>query len=107
MLYNHVPDSLFQPDPIDGYEFNPIPIDIHLGIIKIPTEEILDDFGINTTESVIVGTDRNEVLNRLQTTFAREFNRYGKLRESDIRPMDYKTKQAWTRIRKHIKNEPN
>ncbi|WP_458720466.1 hypothetical protein [Candidatus Nitrosocosmicus sp. R] len=98
---------LFQPDPIDGYDFNPIPIDIHLGIIKIPTEEILDDFGINTTESVIVGTDKNEVLNRLQTTFAREFNRYGKLRESDIRPMDYKTKQAWTRIRKHIKNEPN
>ncbi len=98
---------LFQPDPIDGYEFNPIPIDIHLGTIKIPTEEILDDFGINTTESVIVGTDKNEVLNRLQTTFAREFNRYGKLRESDIRPMDYKTKQAWTRIRKHIKNEPN
>jgi hypothetical protein len=98
---------LFQPDPIDGYDFNPIPIDIHLGILKIPTEEILDDFGINTTESVIVGTDKNEVLNRLQTTFAREFNRYGKLRESDIRPMDYKTKQAWTRIRKHIKNEPN
>ncbi len=95
---------LFQPDPVDGYEFNPIPIDIHLGIIKIPTEEILDDFGINTTESVIVGIDRKEVLNRLQTSFAREFERYGKLKESDIRPMDYKTKQAWTRIRKHINN---
>jgi hypothetical protein len=39
----------FQPDTIDGYEFNPIPIDIYLGIIKIPTEVILDDFGINTT----------------------------------------------------------
>ena len=63
---------LFQPDPVDGYEFNPIPIDIHLGIIKIPTEEILDDFGINTTESVIVGTDRMEVLNRIQTAFATE-----------------------------------
>jgi len=60
-----MPRFLFQPDPIDGYEFNPIPIDIHLGILKIPTEEILDDFGINTT---------------------------------------YKTKQAWSRIRKHIKN---
>jgi len=95
---------LFQPDPIDGYEFNPIPIDIHLGIIKIPTEEILDDFGINTTESVIVGTDRNELLNRLQNAFAKEFERYGKLKESDIRPMDYKTKQARTRIRKHIKD---
>jgi hypothetical protein len=53
-----MPRFLFQPDSIDGYEFNPIPIDIHLGILKIPTEEILDDFGINTTESVIVGTDR-------------------------------------------------
>ena len=51
---------LFQPDPIDGYDFNPIPIDIHLGIIKIPTEEILDDFGINTTESVIVGRIRTK-----------------------------------------------
>jgi len=78
-----------------------------MGIIKIPTEEILDDFGINTTESVIVGTDRYEVLNRLQTAFAREFERYGKLKKSDIRPMDYKTKQAWTRIRRHIKKEPN
>jgi hypothetical protein len=99
-----MPRFLFQPDSIDGYEFNPVPIDIHLGIIKIPTEEILDDFGINTTESIIVGADRQEVLNRLQTAFSREFERYGKLRESDIRPMDYKTKQAWTRIRRHIKS---
>ena len=43
-------------------------MDIHLGILKIPTEEILDDFGINTTESVIVGTDRLEVL--------KEYNRH-------------------------------
>jgi hypothetical protein len=99
-----MPRFLFQPDPIDGYEFNPIPIDIHLGILKIPTEEILDDFGINTTESVIVGTDRLDVLNIIQSAFAREFEHYGKLEESDIRPMDYKTKQAWSRIRKHIKH---
>lgn len=99
-----MPKFLFQPDPIDGYEFNPIPIDIHLGIIKIPTREILDDNAINNTESIIVGTDRKEVLNRLQTSFAREFLRYGKLKESDIRAMDYLTKQAWTRIRRHIKN---
>jgi hypothetical protein len=99
-----MPRFLFQPDSIDGYEFNPIPIDIHLGILKIPTEEILDDLGINTTELVIVGTDRQEVLNRMQTAFAREFEHYEKLKESDIRPMDYKTKQAWTRIRKHVKN---
>jgi len=99
-----MPRFLFQPDSIDGYEFNPIPIDIHLGILKIPTEEILDDFGINTTESVIVGTDRQEVLKRIQSAFVREFEHYGKLKESDIRPMDYKTKQAWSRIRKHIKD---
>ena len=101
-----MPQFLFQPDPIDGYEFNPIPIDIHLGIIKIPTEEIIDDFGINTTETILVGTDRNKVLNWLQTAFAREFDRYGKLNGSDIRPMDYKVKQAWTRIRKQIKKYP-
>jgi hypothetical protein len=61
---------LFQPDPLDGYEFNPIPIDIHSGIIKIPTEEILEDDAINNTEAIIVGTDRKDVLNRIQTTFA-------------------------------------
>jgi pentose-5-phosphate-3-epimerase len=99
-----MPKFLFQPDPIDGYEFNPIPIDIHLGIIKIPTEEILDDYATNNTESIIVGTERKEVLNRIQTTFAREFQRYGKLKESDIIHTDYATKQAWNRIRKHIKN---
>jgi len=76
-----------------------------LGIIKIPNDEIIDDFGINTTESVIVGTDRAEVLNRLQTTFAMEFERYGKLKESEITHMDYKTKQAWNRIRSHIKDK--
>ena len=98
-----MPRFLFQPDPIEGYEFNPIPIDIHLGVIKIPTKEIMEDGAINNTESVIVGTDRQEVINRIQTTFAREFQRYGKLKESEIRVTDYETKQAWTRIRKHIK----
>ena len=104
-----MPKFLFEPDPIDRYEFYPIPIDIHLGIIKILTKEFLDDFGINTSESVIVvtGANRDELLKRLQTAIAREFKRYGELKESDIRPMDYKTKQAWTRIRKHIKSEPN
>jgi hypothetical protein len=101
-----MPKFLFQPDPIDGYEFNPIPIDVHLGVIKIPTEQILDDYAINNTESVIVGTDREEVLERIQTSFNMEFERIGKLKESDIRPMDYVTKQAWTRIRKHIKSRP-
>jgi hypothetical protein len=70
-----MPRFLFQPDPIDGYEFNPIPVDIHLGIIKIPTEEIMEDGAINNTEAVLIGTDRMEVLTRLQTAFAREFER--------------------------------
>ena len=65
-----------------------------LNLIINQSEEILDDFGINTTESVIVGTDRLEVLNRIQSTFARECEHYWKLIESDIRPMDNTTKQA-------------
>ena len=51
---------MFQPDPIDGYEFHPIPVDIHLGIIKILTEEFLDDFGINTTETTLIGTGKKK-----------------------------------------------
>ena len=100
-----MPQFLFQPDPIDGYEFYPIPIDIHLGTVKIPTEEIYHDDAINNTESITVGTDRKEVLSRLQTGFVREFQRQGKLKESDIRPTDYATRQAWSRIRKHIKDK--
>ena len=53
---------------------------------------------------MIVGTDRLEILNRIQSAFAREFEHYRKLKESDIRPMDYKTKQVWSRIRKHTKD---
>ncbi|WP_148687512.1 hypothetical protein [Candidatus Nitrosocosmicus hydrocola] len=83
---------LFQSDSFYGYEFNPIPIDIHLEIIKIPIKEILDNNAITNAELIIVGTDRKEVLNRLQTAFAREFNRYGKFKESDISHMNYKTK---------------
>jgi len=77
---------------------------LFLNLIINQSEEILDDFGINTTESVIVGTDGLEVLNRIQSALAREFDHYGKLKESDIRPMDNTTKQAWSRIRKHIKD---
>ena len=67
---------------------------LFLNLIINQSEEILDDFGTNTTESVIVGTDRLEVLNRIQSTFARECEHYWKLIESDIRPMDNTTKQA-------------
>ncbi len=97
------PNSYFSPIQLMDMN-NPIRIDIHLGIIMIPIIEILDDCAINNTESVIVGTDRQEVRNRIQTAFAREFERYGKLKESDIRPMDYKTRQAWSRIRPMVKS---
>ena len=59
--YQFMPRFLFAPDPIDGYVFYSIPVDIHLGIIKIPTEEFLNDFGTNITETTLVGTDRKEV----------------------------------------------
>lgn len=62
----------------------------------------MHDDAINNTEAIVVGTDRKEVLGRIQTIFAREFQRYGKLKESDIRPTDHATRQAWSRIRKHI-----
>ncbi|MDF0682469.1 MAG: hypothetical protein P0116_16045 [Candidatus Nitrosocosmicus sp.] len=78
-----------------------------MGIIKIPTEEITDDFGINTTETMIVGTDRKEVLDYLQEHFAMEFRRFGTLKESDSLLRNYEVRQAWTRIRKHIKKYPN
>ena len=98
---------MFQPDAINRYEFNSIPIYIHLGIIKIPTEEILGDFGINITETIIVGTDRKEVLDFLQINFASEFRRFGTLKENDRLLSKYEVKQGWTRIRKHIKKYPN
>ncbi len=44
---------LFRPDPIDGIEFKPITIDIHLGIIKIVDEEIYYDFRINNSEFIM------------------------------------------------------
>ena len=97
---------LFQPDPIDGYEFHPIPIDIHLGVIKIPTDEILHDFAVNNTDTIIVGYDRKEVLDWVQEHFAREFRRYGKLKKTDSMLSKYEVKQAWTRITKHIKKYP-
>jgi len=57
---------LFQPEPIDGVKFKPIKIDIHQSVIKIVDDEIFYDFQLNTTESVIVGRDRDEVLEKIQ-----------------------------------------
>ena len=78
-----------------------------MGIIKIPTEEILEDFGINTTETIIVGADRKEVLDYLQKHFAMEFHRYGILKESDSLLCNHEVKQGWNRIRNHIRKYPN
>ena len=92
---------LFQPDPIDGVRFKPIKIDIHKGVIKIVDDEIHYDFQLNNTESVIVGTDRDEVLDRIQRGFERQYNQYGKLKKEDIGSLDYETLQAWKRIQRH------
>jgi hypothetical protein len=64
-----IPRILFQPDPIDGVYFEPIKIDIHRGVIKIVADEIFYDFQLNTTESVIVVRDRDEVLEKAQAGF--------------------------------------
>src|SRR5919112_6328156 len=93
---------LFQPDSIDGVHFKPIKVDIHQGVIKIVDEEIFYDFQLNTTESVIVGTDRQEVLGRIQRGFENQYNLYGKLKREDIKALDYETLQAWKRLQNHI-----
>jgi hypothetical protein len=93
---------LFQPDPIDRVKFKPIKIDIHQGVIKIVDDEIFYDFQLNTTESVIVGTDREEVLERIQRGFKNRYNLYGKLKQEDIKALDYETLQIWKRLQRHI-----
>ena len=102
ILIIKVANFLFQPDSIDGVKFKPIKIDIHQGIIKIIHEEIHYDFEVNNTESLIVGTDRKEVLQRIQRGFERQYRSYGKLKREDICAVDYETLQAWKRIQKHI-----
>jgi hypothetical protein len=96
---------LFQPDPIEAVRFKPIKIDIHKGVVKIVDEEIHYDFQINNTESVIVGTDREEVLERIQKGFERQYNQYGRLKRDDIKSLDYETLQAWKRIQRHVISE--
>jgi hypothetical protein len=93
---------LFQPDPIDAVEFKPITIDIHQGVIKIVDEEIYYDFQVNNTESIIVVTERDEVLGRIQRGFEYQYNAYGKIKKADIGALDYNTLQAWKRLQKHI-----
>jgi hypothetical protein len=92
---------LFQPDPINGVEFKPIRVDIHLGTIKIVDEEIYYDFQMNNSESLIVGTDREEVLDRIQRGFEYQYNAYGRIKEEDIDALDHDTLQAWKRLQRH------
>lgn len=94
---------LFQPDPMNGVQFRPVGIDIHLGDIKIANDEVYHDFQSNNTESVIVGTERDEVLQRIQRGFEYQFKMYGKLKDLDINSAtDYQTLQAWKRIQRLI-----
>jgi len=82
---------LFQHDPIDNVKFTSIKIDIYQGVIKIGDDEIFYDFQLNTTESAIVGWDRDEVLERIQRGFENQYNLYGKLKREDIKALDYET----------------
>src|SRR3954469_21698814 len=93
---------LFQPNPNDGVHFKPIKIDIHQGVIKIVDDEIFYDFQLNTTQSVIVGRDREEVLERIQRGFERQYNLYGKLKAEEIKALDYETLQTCKRLQRHI-----
>jgi|tagenome__1003787_1003787.scaffolds.fasta_scaffold17604506_1 hypothetical protein len=93
---------LFRPDSIDDVKFKTIKIDIHQGVIKLVDDEIFYDFQLNTTESVIVGRDREKkFLREFKDGFENKFNLYGKLKKEHIRSLDYDTLQAWKRIQKH------
>jgi hypothetical protein len=70
---------LFQPDSVDSVHFNLIKIDIHQSIIKIVDDDIFYDFQLNTTDSFIVETDREEGLERIQIGFESRYNLYDKL----------------------------
>ena len=65
--------------------------DIHQVVIKIGDYDIFYDFQLNTTESVIVGTNRQEVLENLQRGFENQYNQYGRLKKEDIKTLDYET----------------
>ena len=98
----HMAKFLFQPDPIDGVNFKPIRVDVHQGLIKIVDEEIYYDFQLNNTESVIVGTDREEVLERIQRGFEYQYNQYGRIRKENFKALDHHALQAWKRLQRHI-----
>src|SRR3954471_5311847 len=93
---------LFQPDAIDNVKFKPIKIDSHRRVIKIVDDEIFYDFQLNTTESIIVGRDREEVLTRIQRGFEYQYQLYGNLKKEDIKTLDYETMQVCKRLKRHV-----
>ncbi|MGN6346692.1 MAG: hypothetical protein ACTHME_03215 [Candidatus Nitrosocosmicus sp.] len=93
---------LFQPDSIGEIRFNPIRIDIHKGVVKIVDDEIFYDFQLNNTKSVIVGTDREEVLEKIQRGFEHQYNKYDTLKKEDIKSLDSDTLQTWKIIQRHV-----
>ncbi|MGN6614000.1 MAG: hypothetical protein ACTHKC_03055 [Candidatus Nitrosocosmicus sp.] len=96
---------LFQSNPIDGVRFNPIKIDKHNGVVKIVDDEIFYDLQLNNAESVVVGTDRKEVVVRIQRGFEQQYNQYGKLKIEDIKSLNYETLLPWKRIQRHVISE--
>ncbi len=84
------------------HSFQTCKIDIHQGVIKIVDDEIFYDFQLNTTQSVIVGTDREEVLARIQRGFEHQYNLYGKFKKENIKAIDYESMQVWKRLQRHI-----
>ncbi len=77
-------------------------MDVHLGVIKIVDEDIFYDFQLNNTESVILGTDREEVLERIQRGFEYQYNQYGRIKKEDFNALDHNALQAWKRLHRHI-----
>ena len=49
-----------------------------------------------------MGRDRDEVLARIQRGFERQYDLYGKLKQEDIKALDYQTMQACKRLQRHI-----
>ena len=80
-------------------------IDIHKGVIKIVDDEICADFQINNTESVIVGIERDEVLDRIQRGFEQQYNDYDRLKKEDIKSFNHETMETWKRIQRHVISE--
>lgn len=57
---------------------------------------------MNNSESVIVGTDREEVLARIQRGFEYHFKQYSKLKKEGIKAIDYETLQIWKKLKRRI-----